>query len=655
MRKIALVGNPNTGKSSIFNLLTGLKQHVGNFPGVTVDKRTGSFSLPSNELVHVLDLPGTYSLFPRSEDERIVMEVLSDPAHPNHPELAVVVADLANLERNLLLYTQLNDLGIPSILAFTMPDMAEEKSIQTDLSKLSFHLGGVPVVEINGRTGQGIDHLKQLIESFQPPMRSVRFSTVELKSLINDPEAQIKDTEWRFGKIREILRKVQQSPPREKHKNFRSRLDDILVHPVWGYVIFIGILMLIFQFIFRFAEFPMNWIDGTFAAISHWIKANLPEGVLTNLLAEGVVPVIGGVVIFIPQIALLFFLLGLLEESGYMSRVVFIMDRLVRPFGLNGKSVVPLVSSVACAIPGIMAARTISSWKDRLITIMVAPLMSCSARIPVFTLLISLTIPEGTIWGVFNLKGTVLFGLYALGLVSALLAAWVFKLIIRSREPGFLLMEMPAYQWPRLKHIVMHVKEKVGIFIVDAGKVILAISIVLWALCSYGPSGRMDRAEEVFQTSPDAQTLTPDEFERKVNSVRLENSFIGIIGKAMEPAIRPLGYDWKIGIALLTSFAAREVFVGSMATIYSAGEDFEEKVSLLDRMRREVSPTTGLPIYTVASGVSLMVFYVYAMQCMSTLAVVRRETRSWKWPIIQMVYMGVLAYLAAWLTYSLLS
>jgi ferrous iron transport protein B len=387
---------------------------------------------------------------------------------------------------------------------------------------------------------------------------------------------------------------------------------------------------------------------------SQWLKEHISPGVFTDLLAEGIVPGIGGVVVFIPQIALLFFFLSILEESGYMSRVVFMMDKLVRPFGLNGKSVVPLVGSVACAIPGIMATRTISSWKDRMVTIMVAPLMSCSARIPVFTLLIALTIPDEK-FGPFNLKGLVLLGLYLLGLFGALFMAVIFKYLIRPGEKGYLLMEMPTYQWPRWKAILILVKEKVQVFVFDAGKVILAISILLWVLCSYGPSQRMDLALSMVEL-PNAQNgKTEKIYEAEMEAVRLENSYIGIVGKAIEPSIKPLGYDWKIGISLLTSFAAREVFVGSMAAIYSVGEDFEEDSSLLDRMRNEKHVDTGLPVYTLASGVSLMVFYVFAMQCMSTLAVVKRETRSWKWPLIQLFYMGILAYVAAWISFVILS
>jgi ferrous iron transport protein B len=656
IRKIALAGNPNTGKTSLFNLLTGLNQRVGNFPGVTVDKKTGSCTLPGGRNIEVMDLPGTYSVFPRSEEEKIVFDVLSNKNHADHPDLLVFVADVTNLERNLLLYTQLHDLKIPMLLVLTMSDIAEERKASIDTEQLAFHLGQIPTVKVNGRTGEGIELLKAKIEGFRDEQRHFRFSQKDPISILSESEAQVKDAEWRFIRIRELLGKVsvkQTDRPAPK-PNENRKLDRILLHPVWGYVIFAAVLFLIFQSIFSIAEYPMNWIDGTFMEASQWLKEHISPGVFTDLLAEGIVPGIGGVVVFIPQIALLFFFLSILEESGYMSRVVFMMDKLVRPFGLNGKSVVPLVGSVACAIPGIMATRTISSWKDRMVTIMVAPLMSCSARIPVFTLLIALTIPDEK-FGPFNLKGLVLLGLYLLGLFGALFMAVIFKYLIRPGEKGYLLMEMPTYQWPRWKAILILVKEKVQVFVFDAGKVILAISILLWVLCSYGPSQRMDLALSMVEL-PNAQNgKTEKIYEAEMEAVRLENSYIGIVGKAIEPSIKPLGYDWKIGISLLTSFAAREVFVGSMAAIYSVGEDFEEDSSLLDRMRNEKHVDTGLPVYTLASGVSLMVFYVFAMQCMSTLAVVKRETRSWKWPLIQLFYMGILAYVAAWISFVILS
>jgi ferrous iron transport protein B len=445
-----------------------------------------------------------------------------------------------------------------------------------------------------------------------------------------------------------LLIGVNRSAPQVKESPTR-RLDALLVHRVWGYFIFLGVLLLIFQFIFQLAAIPMDFIDGWFLQFSIWAQEHMPEGTFTNLIAEGVIPGIGGVLVFVPQIAILFFFLSLLEESGYMARVVFLMDRLVRPFGLNGKSVVPLMSSVACAIPGVMATRTISTFKDRIVTIMVAPLMSCSARIPVYTLLIALVIPDQRVWGVFDLQGLVLLGLYALGLFSALAVAGIFKRFIKTGETSYLILEMPLYRMPRWKEVGINLLEKVRVFAWDAGRVIVAISIILWALASYGPSHRIEQAEQVA-----VMQAMPGEEEQMKAAARLENSYIGILGHAIEPVIKPLGYDWKMGISLITSFAAREVFVGSMATIYSVGEDFEENSALIDRLREERWSDSGKPVYTLASGMSLMVFYVYAMQCMATFAVVRRETKSWKWPIIQLVYMGVMAYIGAFVTYLLL-
>lgn len=651
VKRIALIGNPNTGKTSIFNLLTGLNQQVGNFPGVTVDKKTGTLSLDSGEKVEIIDLPGTYSVFPRSKDERVVFNILSKPNHPDFPELTIVVADSSNLERNLLLFTQLYDMGLSCILVLTMPDVSKKREIRLDTRALSFLFGGVPIIELNGRTGEGLDKLKHTIAHYPQNIQKKVFVSNRFEELLQNEDKQAADAETRFAAIRDILKNCERRIDRFSDP-FSSKLDKILVHPIWGYLIFTGILLLIFQSIFNFASIPMDLIDGAFSDLSHYAQSHLPEGVFTNLLSEGIIPGIGGVVVFVPQIALLFLFLTILEETGYMARVVFIMDRLMRPFGLNGKSVVPLMSSVACAIPGVMATRSIASWKDRLITILVAPLMSCSARIPVYTLLIALVIPDTEVWGFFNLKGLVLFGLYALGVVAALLIAALLKWIINSKDRSVLLLELPSYRLPRAKYVALSVWEKVKVFVLDAGKVILAISIILWALASYGPGERIERAVAAVEMQAGE---SQEDFELKIASAKLENSYIGILGHAIEPAIRPLGYDWKIGIALITSFAAREVFVGSMATIYSVGEDFEADSSLLDRLREEKDMRTGKPAYNLANGASLMVFYVFAMQCMATLAVVKRETKTWKWPLIQLVYMGILAYLGAFITFTLLS
>lgn len=643
--KIAIVGNPNTGKSTVFNWLTGLNQKVGNFPGVTVDRKSGTLHL-GKESMEVIDLPGTYSIFPRSEEERVVRDLLLNPNDPDFPDVVIYVADQTQWERNLMLFTQLYDLRIPMILVQTMVDMEAKWEMDQHPIWKDRH---IPVIKVNGRNGHGIEELKNALQQFENAV-GLRSNIVEgdLLAIQDLPSEQIENTKKRYHWIKENFPLIQK---KKKSESEISKWDAVLVHPFWGYAIFATVLFIIFQFIFRLASVPMDAIDGAFVQLSQWVKELLPAGAFTNLIAEGVIAGIGGVVTFVPQIAFLFFFLSILEETGYMSRVVFIMDRLVRPFGLNGKSVVPLMSSVACAIPGIMSARTISNGRDRLITILVAPLMSCSARIPVYTLLISLVVPDQLVGGWLDLKGLVLFGMYALGLFAALFMSLVFKWILKTKEQGFMVMEIPSLKAPMFRQVRLTVWEKVRVFVWDAGKVIVALSIILWAMASYGPSERREQAMAAV-TLPVVQTdSTMQAYQAQVNAVALENSYIGILGKAIEPAIAPMGFDWKIGISIITSFAAREVFVGSMATIYSVGDDFEDNARLLDKMKRDVNPQTGKPTFTLASGMSLMVFYVFAMQCLATFAVVQRETASWKWPVIQVLYMAALAYLGAWVTY----
>ncbi|MGF1534217.1 MAG: ferrous iron transport protein B [Bernardetiaceae bacterium] len=633
MKKIALIGNPNSGKSSVFNQLTGLNQHVGNYPGVTVDKKTGLTQLLDGSVASVLDLPGTYSIYPRSEDERVVAELFQNPVHPDYPDLVVVVADAANLQRNLLLFTQIYDLGLPTILILNMMDVAQRDGWTIHLPTLQAQFGGIPMVQMNARKGTGLNELKKHIAEY-PDLPRQPFYDPAGNEALPPEEQQICETQARYQKLKHILDAAVRRADASPKKSLTQTIDRWVVHPVGGYVIFFGVLLLIFQSIYSLAELPMELIDGIFLHLSQWIKSSLPAGPFTDLIAEGILPGIGGVMIFIPQIALLFLFIAILEESGYMSRAVFIMDKLMRPFGLNGKSVVPLISGLACAIPAVMSTRTIGDRKDRLITILVTPLMSCSARLPVYTLLIALVIPDQR-WGPFNFRGLTLFSLYLLGLVSALLVAAIAQRLIQARKKSFLVMELPRYKVPRWKNIALTILEKVRLFVWEAGRVILAIAVVLWVLASYGPD-------------PSEDTLWSN-----TRTEQLNQSWIGRMGQQIEPVIAPLGYDWKIGIALLTSFAAREVFVGSMATIYSVGEDFEEDTaSLMTRMRQETHPD-GRPVYTLASGLSLMVFYVFAMQCMSTLAIVRRETKSWRWPLIQLLYMTGLAYGAAWLTFQL--
>lgn len=699
--KIALAGNPNSGKSSLFNQLTGLNQKIGNFPGVTVEKKTGSCILPEGTQAEIIDLPGIYSIYPRSRDEQIVSEILLDHHSPTTPDKVVVIVDATNLKRGLLLATQIIDLGLPTILALNMMDLASKAGISYNLPAMSQKLG-IPVVSINARQGTGLEELKKLLtepvqvseghifpirEETKAPVaalreqtgvdndyeaylfleqpQSIRFLPQEKQKAIDDIRSRFNffpgkfqgaETIHRYGFIQELLNEVTlHAQVDNSWKKYSTTLDRILTHKIWGYLIFLLILFLIFQSIFAWATAPMDLIDGFFASLSTYVKDILPSGPLTSLIADGVVPGIGGIVIFVPQIAILFAFISVLEESGYMARVVFLMDKIMRKFGLNGKSVVPLMSGVACAIPAIMATRTIDNWKERTITILVTPLMSCSARLPVFTILIALIVPDQTILGVFNLQGLALMGMYLLGFVAAMVSAYVMKLLIKVKERSYLIMELPTYRVPKWSNVGYTILEKTKAFVVEAGKIIMAISIILWVLASYGPSDEMENARNVILQQPETASLTEQEIEDRVAAYQLEHSYAGMIGKGIEPIIRPLGYDWKIGIALITSFAAREVFVGTMATIYSIGSAGEDDATIKSKLRSEVNPETGGPRFTVATGFSLLIFYTFAMQCMSTLAVVYRETKGWKWPLIQLAYMTVLAYVSAFAVYQILA
>jgi ferrous iron transport protein B len=647
--RICLVGNPNTGKSSLFNQLTGLQQHIGNFPGVTVEKKVGVCTLKNGQQIELIDLPGTYSLIPQSEDERVVYELLAKESHPERPQQIICVIDVSNLERNLLLFTQLYDQNWPLTVALTMTDYLNQNDLQSIQAKLEASFPDVRFVAVNPRIGDGIDLLKETLITTPALLDRNKFGEMAIKDLVNNNVLQRRDAQSRYRRIALLLGDWNPKGSASQKKATISNWDRFLVHPIYGYLLLLALLLVIFQVVFQVASYPMDWIDGAFGELAQIVKNQLPQGPFTDLITDGIIPGIGGVMVFIPQITLLFFFLAMLEESGYMARIVFMTDRLLRPFGLSGRSVIPLISSAACAIPGVMAARSIPNYKDKLITIFVAPLMSCSARIPVYTVLIALVIPS-IHWGPFNVQGLVLFALYGLGLITALMAALVMKFVIRAKDPNFLLMEMPMYRWPRWSQVSISIWNKVKVFVLDAGKVILAISILLWGLASYGPSQRMENALREIHTHD--HEWSESELEKAEANARLENSYIGIMGKTIEPAIAPLGYDWKIGIALITSFAAREVFVGSMATIYSVNSDGEGDSGLLDKMRAETTET-GEPRYNLATGLSLMVFYAYAMQCMATLAVVRRETNSWKWPILQLLAMGALAYLGAWFTYTI--
>ncbi len=734
---VALIGNPNTGKTSVFNQLTGLNQKVGNYPGITVEKKEGICKLDRGVKAHIIDLPGTYSLNTTSLDESVVIELLLNKNDKDYPDVAVVITEVENLKRNLLLFTQIKDLKIPSILVINMADRMPKKGISLDIAAMEAALD-TKIALVSTRKGTGIDQLKNYIADYrklsnQPITQTERIdpayfeklkntfpkedlyklwlvitqdvnfmpieknpiadtSSFTTKSKVDLKRLQQRETILRYQFINEVLKKGYEVDA-SAAKGLRASLDRILTHHIFGYLIFFFILTGIFQVIYDWSNIPMDLIDGFFAQASNWVKLNLPAGAFTNLLAEGVVAGIGGIVIFIPQIAFLFLFISLLEESGYMSRVVFLMDRVMRPFGLSGKSIVPLISGTACAIPAVMATRTIEDWKERLITILVTPFTTCSARLPVYLIIIGLVIPEGTFMGL-SYQALTLMLLYLTGFVAAIVGAMILNKVLKIKKRSFFLIEMPNYKLPLLKNVAITVAEKTKSFVFGAGKIILAISIVLWFLGSNGSSENFKNAGDLvaqkiatqgfsdfnekniaagmaaYAQQLDSLSLTGAEIDhtaalenqraalaltalhQEVASFKLENSYIGYMGKAITPIVAPLGYDWKIGIAVITSFAAREVFVGTLATIYAVGTD--EVDTIQNRMRAEQNPRTQKPLFNLASGVSLMLFYAFAMQCMSTLAVVRRETNSWQWPALQLVFMSGLAYIIAFAAYQIL-
>lgn len=692
---VALIGNPNTGKTSVFNALTGLNQQVGNYPGITVEKKEGICKLPRGVKAHIIDLPGTYSLNASSLDENVVIELLLNRNDKDFPDIAVVVSDVENLKRNLLLFTQIKDLEIPTILVINMADRMSYKGITLDIDYLEQQLQ-TKIALVSTRKKEGIDTLKQLISNYKDISVSpcidpsdidkeyfdslrkafpnqllyklwlvitqdVNFGKTDrkeidavadfkTKSKADLKRLQQKETIKRYQFINNVLKKGQ-TINASKAKDLRSRLDRVLTHKVWGYLIFFVILLTIFQAIYDWSSVPMDFIDNAFALFSEWTKNQLPSGAFTDLLAEGIIPGLGGIVIFIPQIAFLFLFISVLEESGYMSRVVFLMDRIMRQFGLSGKSVVPLISGTACAIPAIMATRNIESWKERLITILVTPFTTCSARLPVYLIIISLIIPEGRFLGLGYQALTLMF-LYLLGFATAVVSAYILNKILKIKSKSFFVVEMPNYKLPLFKNVMITVLEKTKSFVFGAGKIILAISIVLWFLASHGPGEQFNNAESIVKTQYETEQLSQEDLQQKIASHKLEYSYIGITGRSIEPAIRPLGYDWKIGIAIVSSFAAREVFVGTLATIYSVGND--DEATIKNRMAAEVNPILGGPLFTFASGISLLLFYAFAMQCMSTLAIVKKETNSWKWPILQLVIMSSFAYIVALLAFQFL-
>lgn len=693
--KVALIGNPNVGKTSVFNELTGLNQQVGNYPGITVEKKQGVCKLSDSVKAKIIDLPGTYSLNASSIDENVVIELLLNKNDEDFPDVAVVVTEVENLKRNLLLFTQIKDLEIPTILVINMADRMQLKGIELDIPLLEKELK-TKIALISSRKKTGIDALKALILNFQnlstePCLHAssidpdyfnnlrrafpnqllyklwlvitqdVNFLNLErneIKSSFTKSHADLKrlqqkETIKRYQFINDTL-KIGQKIDVSKASDIRAKIDRVLTHKIFGYVIFFGILMLIFQFLFDWSSIPMDFIDESFANFSSLAKQHLPTGEFTNLISEGLIPGIGGIVIFIPQIAFLFLFISVLEESGYMSRVVFLMDKIMRKFGLSGKSIVPLISGTACAIPAIMSARNIENWKERLITILVTPFTTCSARLPVYAILISLIIPEKRIFGFLSLQGLTLMALYLLGFGMAIFSAYLLNKYLKLSCKSYFVVEMPSYKIPMFKNVGINVLEKTKAFVTGAGKIILALSVILWYLGSHGLSDDFNNATQIITQQNKNKPITTEAFEDQVNSFKLENSYIGYMGKAIEPVIRPLGYDWKIGIAVVSSFAAREVFVGTLATIYSVGSHSEEESTIKNKMAAEVHPETGNKIFNFATGISLLLFYAFAMQCISTLAIVKKETNSWKWPIIQLVFMSGFAYITALIAYQVL-
>jgi ferrous iron transport protein B len=699
--QIALVGNPNSGKSSLFNTLTGLNQKVGNFPGVTVDKKAGTCIIASQLNAVVIDLPGTYSLYPRREDEWVAYRVLMRQDKNVTPDMLVLVADASNLKRNLLFVSQIIDLKVPVVVALTMLDIAKQKNITIDIPALERELG-VTIIPVNPRKNKGIVQLKKAIELtakdlYKSPVRdfinsealassaigSVRqllpelsdykaihylinhesfeldkptqrsIEQIEETNHFNHTKVQAEEIVQRYQRISHILKQSVSEPSTLQKAMFTEKLDDLLLHRVWGYLILITVLFLLFQSIFWLAEYPMTFIEWSFAKTGSWLSTVLPQSWWADLFVNGILAGLSGILVFVPQIMILFGLINILEDTGYMARISFLTDKLMRKVGLNGKSVMPMISGFACAVPAVMSARNIENKKERLLTILVTPLISCSARLPVYTILISLVIPKKMFAGFLGLQGLVMMGLYLLGVVTALAVSYIAKWFIHINEKSFFILELPVYRSPRWKNIFVTMIGKAKIFVFQAGKVIMIISLILWALSSFGPSSKMQEVHLKYDQLAAGDPAHARHYEKQKGTALLQNSYAGIMGKAIEPVISPLGFDWKIGIALITSFAAREVFVGTMATLYSVEDEGDQSLLLREKMQQATYPD-GRKVYTLASGISLMIFYVFAMQCMSTLAIVKRETKSWKWPVIQLIYMTTLAYIMSLIVYQVL-
>lgn len=697
---VALVGNPNSGKTSLFNALTGLNHKVSNFPGTTVEKKTGSFKLSPEKNAHIIDLPGTYSLYPKSADELVTYEILRNKAETNYPDLVVFIADASNLKRNLLLFTQVADLKVPIVLALNMLDVAERRGIKYDIDKLQEKLK-VPVISLNARKKEGIDKLKELLLNDDLRVTAEYFSLQNVNSKLLDDLSKVTDKRNKYAALQYainasslISEKAKRLNEIFKHYQFdligfqeeevltrykiidetvkyarlknvsqlkasiTSKVDKILTHRYYGISIFLVLLLLVFQAMFSWSEYPKDWLEYGLGAFTNYVENTLPAGVLNDLVVHGILAGLTGVLVFLPQIILLFLFIAILEDVGYMARVGFIMDRIMRPFGMNGKSIVPLIGGMACAVPSIMATRSIENKKERLITILVTPLMSCSARLPVYTLLIGMMLEDSAKFGPFNVHGLVLMLMYLIGFFAAISSAWVFKLFIKQKEKTYFILELPGYKVPVFSNLLITIYEKGSAFVFGAGKIIIAVSVILWVIASTGPQANISKIENKYEALLNGNTndSVKKELQLKMNAEKLEASYAGEFGKLIEPAIRPLGFDWKIGIALLTSLAAREVFVGTMNTIYSVNDDGDNSFShIKTKMMAEINPRTGKPSYNTATFLSLMIFYAFAMQCMSTIAIVKKETDHIKWPIIQFLYLTALAYGSSFLVFNLFS
>jgi ferrous iron transport protein B len=696
--KIALVGNPNCGKTSLFNALTGLHQKVANYPGVTVEKKTGICKLTKTSTAEIIDLPGTYSLYPKSIDEFVAFDVLVNPSNESRPDLIIVVLDASNLKRNLFFCSQIIDLQIPIVVALNMMDLLYKSNQTIDVAQLSAILK-VPVIPINARRLEGIPLLKKEIAS-QQPISSNQFlelshlAPVVVQSIKNDYkitsnyaslliahhyinifcldasskektkklllENQFKsnalqgeETLLRYDKINNVLNDVlKQGAKADLNTLENNNIDKVLTHPLYGYLFFLLIMFIVFQLIYFVAEYPKQWMEDGFMLISNSILEKWPKSFLADLFVNGILSGLSGVLTFLPQILLLFGFISILEDSGYMARISFLMDKLMKQIGLNGRSVVPLIGGMACAVPAIMSARTIENAKDRLITILVTPLMSCSARLPVYTVLIGLIVPKNLHFFIFNIQGLILFGMYLLGFVMVIFASIIFKLIIKSTNRSYFIMELPGYKLPRFQNILYTMFQKAKVFTLQAGKVIIAISMILWVLCSFGPGYKFKEIENKYTTTAIDKQTDNIANQSNLQAEKLENSYAGHLGKAIEPLIAPIGFDWKIGIALITSFAAREVFVGTMSTLYSVGNS-DSKLSIQEKMS-VAKDKNNKPTYSLATIISLMLFYAFALQCMSTVAIVYKETNSWKIPVFQIIFMTALAYLSSFIAYQLL-